>query len=271
MVLFLVSCMSPQGELDTLTPASWSGLSVKGESACAFDPLGDLTCWGPAAEYCTSLAVSEIAVGTHHTCGLDVDGRVHCGGNDSYSETVPPSVAMRQVVVGDYQSCGLDLLGEVHCWGWDRIATGLPPGPYSRLSLSSYQLCGLDLEGKIECAGSLSTCGDGAPPAGQYVSMDQSSCHGCALDKQGSVTCWNAEPDLVPPGTGWREIATGDGFTCALDDSADVYCFGPAAPEPMIEHPIYELDAGGQGLICGLDDAGMICWGPGAADADMPY
>ena len=270
MILLFVACMLPQGDLDTGTSAQWSGLSVKGESACAFSPDGELTCWGQAAEYSASLAVREIALGNNHSCGLNVDGRVHCAGNDSYGETEPPTTAMSQVAVGDYQSCGLDLQGEVHCWGWERIAIELPPGPYTRLSMSGYQLCGLDLQGQIRCAGSLSTCGDGVPPEGQYVAMDQSGCHGCALDEQGIVTCWNATPDLVPPGNGWLEIAAGDGFTCALDNADDVYCFGPAAPEPLIEHPIHELDAGSQHLLCGLDSDGMLCWGQGAVDAGMP-
>ena len=270
MLLLVIACMVPSGDYDSGTLASWSGLSVKGESACAFDPIGDLTCWGPAAEYSTSLAVRDISVGSNHSCGLDVDGRVHCAGHDSYGETEPPSVPLRQVVVGDYQSCGLDLQGEVHCWGWERVATELPGGPYTQLSMSGYQLCGMDLEGQIDCAGSLSNCGDGAPPEGQYVAMDQSGCHGCALDEQGSVSCWNADPELVPPGDGWLEIATGEGFTCALDQNANVHCFGPGAPESMLATPIHDLDAGNQGLICGLSESGMLCWGQGAADAGMP-
>ena len=267
MLFLLLACAVQPGQLDTGTSASWSGLSVKGQSACAFSPTGALSCWGPAAEYSSSLAVRAIAVGYRHSCGLDVDGRVRCAGLDSYGETEPPDVVMQQVVVGDYQSCGLDLQGQVHCWGWERVATELPGGPYAELSMSGYQLCGLDHQGQIDCAGSLSTCGDGVPPAGQYVAMDQSSCHGCALDEQGSVTCWNAGEDLIPPGDGWVEIAAGEGFTCALDQVGDVHCYGPAAPEAMLGTLLHDLDAGVQGLVCGLDDTGLVCWGRGAAEA----
>lgn len=270
LLLSLACALVPADTADTAAETSWSGLSVRGESACAFDPEGHLSCWGPVADYSDTLAVRDIAVGSNHSCGLDVDGRVHCAGHDSYGETDAPALPMAQVVVGDYQSCGLDLQGQVHCWGWERVAAELPAGPYTRLSMSGYQLCGLDRAGGIHCVGSLSTCGEGVPPEGVYVDLDQSGCHGCALDERGGVSCWNADESLVPPGQGWQEIATGDGFTCALDEDAHVQCFGPSAPEALLDHPLHDLDAGGQGLICGLDDQGVLCWGTGAAAAGMP-
>lgn len=271
MLLLFMACLVPPETTDSGATATWSGLSVKGQSACAFEPDGALLCWGPAAAYSESLAVKSIAVGNFHSCGLDTEGAVHCAGHDNYGESTPPTLAMRQVVVGDFHSCGLDLQGAVHCWGTDQVPSELPEGTYTQLSMAGYQLCGLDSDGALHCTDNSSlSCGNEPPPSGRYVDLDQSSCHGCALDQAGSVDCWNATPEMVPPGTGWLEIATGEGFTCALDSYSEVHCFGQAAPEPLRDHPMHDLDAGEHGLICGLDDQGMLCWGQSAEAAGMP-
>jgi alpha-tubulin suppressor-like RCC1 family protein len=52
-----------------------------------------------------------------HTCGVTVDGRVVCWGENQFGQTIEPSGPFQQVAAGGLHTCGLRSNGTVTCWG----------------------------------------------------------------------------------------------------------------------------------------------------------
>ena len=79
-----------------------------------------------------------VGTGRYHTCGLDLNGTVHCWGiddgtpgqyGDNGQVTDVPNTTFTQLFVGDLNNCGVLQSGNVVCWGLDgehNIVTGVP-------------------------------------------------------------------------------------------------------------------------------------------------
>lgn len=136
----------------TPTPAAralrFEMLAVGGLTICGLDQLAQANCWwsgtdgqlgdGRSGNGTYSFTPRPVAGGIRFTtlanrgssiCGLAVDGRAHCWGNNfrGYLGRIGPSAAVPVSVAGDHvftsissggsHTCGLDLRGEVWCWG----------------------------------------------------------------------------------------------------------------------------------------------------------
>jgi alpha-tubulin suppressor-like RCC1 family protein len=130
-------------------------LAVGQRHSCLVTDGGAVMCWGDntngqvgdpdAARFCNpetedcqlgitrvvgvSRAV-EVAVGAHHSCALDLDGRVTCWGSNQHTQlgdevpslisgpvVVPLPGKATQVVAGRGHSCAALMGGAVMCWG----------------------------------------------------------------------------------------------------------------------------------------------------------
>jgi alpha-tubulin suppressor-like RCC1 family protein len=117
---------------------------------CGLNAAGVASCWGrnwrgdlgghsPEASASSVAPVvgghrfRSLALGPNHTCGLTVDGRAYCWGNNFNSELgtgafreveefdEPTAVAgglyFRSVTTGDTHTCALTISGALYCWG----------------------------------------------------------------------------------------------------------------------------------------------------------
>lgn len=118
---------------------------------CALTASGTAYCWGSNGHgevgtgtaganipspvvAAAGVTFTQIAPSQHdYTCGVAVDGTVHCWGHndfaqlgrdtvsDNLAEVGPISSALTfdAVAVGGFHSCGLATDGSAHCWGWN--------------------------------------------------------------------------------------------------------------------------------------------------------
>lgn len=104
-------------------------------------------CVGHPVEVSGGIAFTSIAAGTHHTCGLDAQGRLYCWGSGTWGElgngrsgvanwtATPTPVAgelrFRAVTAGQFFTCAIATNDATYCWGNNQVGqlgAGLPPG-----------------------------------------------------------------------------------------------------------------------------------------------
>jgi alpha-tubulin suppressor-like RCC1 family protein/V8-like Glu-specific endopeptidase len=194
--------------------------------------------------------IADVALGSQHTCLLDVAGSVRCWGGDSFGQlgdgaTVRGSGASarhayplelgayaRAVVAGAFHSCAVLEGGDVRCWG---------SGNFGQLGLGERTNVG-DNEHPSE-----SPALHFASPVKQLVA---GATHTCALLGDGTVRCWgdNAFGQL---GLGTR-VNVGD------DEHAS------SAAAVQLPAAVVSLTAGQQHTCVLLEDGRVHCWGGNA-------
>ena len=196
------------------------------------------------------------------------NGPLPTNGNPKQSDTpvfVAAPLPLSHLSAGNGTVCGLDVNAKVWCWGQngdDRIADGTyrdQPQPaistfvdVVEVSINGAHMCAVDKRGAIRCAGfnRRGELGDGKrltqgtpqPVLGlaNVKSIVAGSNHNCALLGDGTVKCWgyggdgalglgNTESSAVPrkvPGIDTvTELSAGSNHTCALLTDT-MYCWG---------------------------------------------
>jgi len=237
------------GELQILEGFS-GGVSAGFDHSCAVTGNGGAKCWGynrygelgdgtttnrtwPVAVQSLPSEIRAIETGGGHTCAVAHGGDVYCwGGGGSgqlgdgtlESSLVPVSVKglptdVAAIAAGQSHSCALSKDGAVLCWGGNK---------YGQL-------------------GDGTTVNKRTPTTVQglssgVVAISVNYEHSCALADSGLVLCWGGNGsgqlgngttkdaltpsavDGLPPTI--TAIATGNSYTCALDDNGGAYCWG---------------------------------------------
>lgn len=238
------------------TPVDVSGLTTgviyvaAGEHhTCALTRNGAVRCWGynyngqlgdgtttnRSVSVASGLSTDVIVItaGGKHTCALTSIGGVKCWGYNFYgqlgdgtgtSSTAPVDVVgldmgVKYVDSGDEHSCAITDIGAVRCWGKNS------DGQLGD-DTTTYRKTPVNVIGLTESVASVA--------AGSY--------HSCALSNSGGIMCWgdNGSGQLgdgtlvdrhTPVGVmgfseGGLNVSAGDKHTCALTDSAELYCWG---------------------------------------------
>ncbi len=214
--------------------------------SCAL--VGDgVRCWGTGAgdgyslenSYSTpvipvglSSGVSDIAVGSTHSCALLNNGSVKCWGKNGAGElgdgttsdrTSPVSVVglpsdIKAISAGGSNTCALTLSGEVYCWGY--LQTASHPSSLTPVKIIS--------------------------SAARQISVGNV---GCALMNDGTVTCWGSN----------AEGKMGKGFYSEWDDVGMTHAFNPGSVNAL--NQVVSI-ASGQSAVCALKSNGSVmCWG----------
>jgi alpha-tubulin suppressor-like RCC1 family protein len=270
----------------TAAAAKAKKIATGASHACALLTSGNVKCWGdnsygqlgigdidyrgdhedemgdylPIVDLDAPDAVTQIAVGAHHSCALLYKGVVKCWGDNQYGQLglgdeeprgdVPgemgaalPAVwisqtqVATQIVAGGAHTCALLADGSVKCWGLNDSG---------QLGQGSHFNRGDDA---LEMGTYLS-----AVPLGNgrtAVQLAAGLSHTCARLDDGSVKCWgnnyfgqlgqgnqfNRGDDLYETGNFLSAIALGNGrtatsitagysHTCALLDNGTIKCWG---------------------------------------------
>jgi alpha-tubulin suppressor-like RCC1 family protein len=106
-----------------------SGQAGDAVAASACDPSAESCTVGPTRVPGVERAV-QVAVGAHHSCALDLDGRVICWGSNQHQQIgderayfisepvlVPLASKAAQIAIGRGHSCAMLESGAVYCWG----------------------------------------------------------------------------------------------------------------------------------------------------------
>ena len=236
--------------------APLASIAVGGDHSCALDRTGQAFCWGDQWDRAVGAydaggnvlepmpvrrapRLRSISGGLHHTCGVDVEGVVHCWGANvdgqagqrrrasayvSAPAEVPLPAAARSVSAGGEHSCALLGDGRVECWGRDReraldtrtaagssaqtAQTEMALRPVTQLSVGRRETCAVTVGGAVQCWGGVravrAAAHVAAPPAEPtpFTLVSAGAGHVCALAQRGAVWCWgdNAHGQLGIPG-----------------------------------------------------------------------
>ena len=213
-------------------------------------------------------ALSQLALGESHACGLREDGRAVCVG--IADEWARESAAFSAVSSGKDYACGLRDDGAVSCWGRSspHCETCAPEGAFAALSAGKRHACALDADGAATCWGWNDHGRATPPPGARFAAIAAGGAHSCGVAEFGNLICWGgnlhgqSEPNEGP----FSALALGANHTCALRTDGSAFCQGDdsrgqASPPPSVFAQI----AAGDRQTCGIaPDGGLECWGMNA-------
>lgn len=231
-------------------------------------------------EVTVSFELASISAGVSHACGLTVDGKAWCWGDNSKRQLgdqsnsdrelpveVQTTETFTQIVTGDRATCGLNMNGNAFCWG-------------------EAGMLGDDQGGDQSTPVPVAT-------SETFTMLDAQFTHVCGVTTTDAIMCWgngnegqlgdgnssntDAPVTVTQPGgvTGWKTVSVGEKHTCAVDDSDRLFCWGfndtyqlgdgttDGASEPVqitIGQTVGQL-ALAQNSSCALASMALYCWG----------
>jgi hypothetical protein len=251
-----------------LSPAQRCGACGDGVVDCAGEDA--LAC------SCDERRWTQIVAGDGVTCGVGgLNGAVSCWGDDNNTVTGFPGASWVQLALGDRHLCGVDVRGSVTCFGDnDRgqlFPTVLVGANVIALVAAGDAACALTVEldpgnnHNLYCWGAVPVgYVEGLVPEGRFEGVALGIGHLCVWGSEG-VACIgdDAQGQATPPPAlaDTQEVVAGLYYTCALSRGGEVRCWGRA---PLVANTPTERFSrlfGGFGAVCGLNDAGISCWG----------
>jgi len=106
----------------------------------------------------------------------------------------------------NYHLCAVTTGGSIRCWFSNAessiYALTPPEGAFEQVSVGDEHVCGLTAAGSVHCSGEFDegvSVIDG--PDSGIVSIDSGSRFSCALDESGRIACWGLDTwgGLQPP------------------------------------------------------------------------
>ena len=227
------------------------------------------------------LHFAEITAGYFHTCGLAVNARAYCWGQndlgtlgDGTHETrlsatpVFGNLPFKAIDSGAGHTCALTLTGAAWCWGQnDEGQAG--DGTFVPRSKPVAVLGGLT-----------------------FVSISAGHAHSCGVTADGGAYCWgdnshgqlgdarestnkSAVPVRVRSDETFEQVIAGYYETCGTTTSSETYCWGlntegqigdativdRREPARVVGTRTYAYVAPGDRFVCGLSNSTTWCWG----------
>jgi alpha-tubulin suppressor-like RCC1 family protein len=204
-----------------------SGCREDAESPTAPEPQPAL-----AAATSAALAFQQLSAGFSHNCGLTLDGRAYCWGQNQAGQlgdgttlqrltpvAVVGGLRFRQVSAGARHTCGLTPINRAYCWGQNQ-AGQLGDGTTT------------DHLKPVAVVGGLRFL---------QVSPSRNGDHTCGVATDSLAYCWGANdggqlgdgtmtsrltPVRVAGGLRFHQVTT-SGQTCGVTTSNRAYCWGP--------------------------------------------
>ncbi|KAG6433270.1 hypothetical protein SASPL_104878 [Salvia splendens] len=164
--------------------------------------------------------------------------------NSDLSSRIPENPQFRVISAGLRFSCGVNVENRVLCWGDDAISNSIQSElrNFSMLDIHVGEkfACGINVTGCIVCKGSNDTGQLNTSPfetARPFTAVAVGASHGCAIRKStGGVVCWGGKgkgqfSSKITDEISFESIVAGPDFTCGLTTSNfSVVCWGPGWP-----------------------------------------
>ena len=264
------------------------GVSVSGVRCWGDNTLGQLGS-GTLSSDSVPVAVSgnpaltQIAAGRAHSCGLTADGQAWCWGANSSGQLGDSSTigrsspvqvrggnTFRQLAAGLAHTCGLRTDGLVYCWG-------------------------SGANGRLGNNGTLAAIRPVAVAGGHlFTAVALGDAHSCGLRNDGVVLCWGLnqngrlgdgttadrlEPTPItnPSASAFTVVSAGGSHTCALTTAGTALCWGAGSsgqlgtgaataqqlvPGPITGSTLFDRLSAGFAHTCALQaDGTAYCWG----------
>ncbi|HOX47319.1 MAG TPA: hypothetical protein PK668_27245 [Myxococcota bacterium] len=239
--------------------------------ACRVGPRGRAACWG-RPELVRGLPAEELrqlAAGENHACGLKLDGMLECWGDDTYGQTLFPSLMpMTDLALGEAHGCSVRASsGAIVCWGAGRDRSGgahrgqasPPRGEFIRVAAAGLDTCGLRRDGVAICWGA--SYSDATTRIdGPFVEIALGNGFGCGLSPSGEVRCWGSMQGQ-PPAAGLSAVRAGYATACGIHADGRVTCWEGSLGDPPAELRFADISLG-RNYACGLTTEGAtVCWG----------
>ncbi|KAL1544755.1 non-specific serine/threonine protein kinase [Salvia divinorum] len=224
--------------------------------------------------------------------GSSADNAICWRQNSASSSHIPKNLQFRVISSGLLFSCGVNVENRVLCWGDDAISNSIQSElqNFSMLNIhvGDKFACGINVTGCIVCKGSNDSGQLNTSPfetAHPFSAVAVGTNHGCAIRKStGGVVCWGGSGNKqfsskITDKISFESIVAGPDFTCGLTTSNfSIVCWGPGWPNqyystgillplektlpgPCIDtacdcnvYPGSEILCSGNGHICGHCD-----------------
>ncbi len=232
-------------------------------------------------------AATQLALGRHHTCALDMTGAAHCWGGNLDGQASPAAGSYVGLVANETSTCGLDAAGQVTCWGHLFNAPYVDlntvvgwtiggSGAVDALYWIAADLCGATATHELYCVGPtasvlgsglLAIDGHGAVEHWATISPDGEFSGGLTMSGTSEMSC-EGQPDTRYPGdwSRWTGLAAIDGgyeHQCTLGTDGTLDCWGCTGGQ-VVTPPsgTFTAFASGDEHGCAVDSTGTVeCWG----------
>eukprot|EP00943_MAST-04B_sp_MAST-4B-sp1_P001486 g1486.t1 len=191
----------------------------------------------------SDLRFTSISPGAYHTCGVTVDGKLSCWGEQLHSKSIPPNSFCHRKESGMMYANAMfvdqKVLACTEKDGWKKT-------PYILSASSVSHSCAIESEdnsimcwgdnsgmqlGASNCNGTLldeteRTC---AVTYGPFIDVALGVQHTCGLFMDGTINCWGKgmQNTPSPPNILFKSMASGHRHVCGIArDEPRVYCWG---------------------------------------------
>lgn len=232
---------------------NWSLATGADYGSCGVTTAGKAYCWGYYWNYGhlgnglysggiylpkkfpSTTTWKKVSAGYSHFCGIDQADDLYCTGGDDYGEVgngsgdtnpyslptlVTGSHSWADVSAYHFTVCGITTAQDAYCWGQNT-------------------------KGEVGSGAATATYDDPVIVTGghKWLKIDVGLSHVCGIRTDNTAYCWGANnygqlgdgntnstnnnsPLAVSGGLTFKDITTGDHFTCGLTTSDEIYCWG---------------------------------------------
>jgi alpha-tubulin suppressor-like RCC1 family protein len=279
----------------------WQSIAPGGWHTCGVTTAGEALCWGyeralgiggsdTSSHFALEpvhggLTFRSVVSGGGHTCGLAQDNTGYCWGDHVFGVGATPDEPVLPLpVLGDLTygslaasaeggpTCGVTGAGDAYCWGgWNgegQMGIGSSDGnhhpdpelvvgglTFDKLSIGSEHTCGITTAGTAYCWG-----------GNRRWQLGTNTTEACMFG-----TSCSSSPIAVTGGVQFADIAAGSHFTCGIDTSGQLFCWGDIAPQDgFVDSTLVPMGTGlsftsltaGGYHVCGIaGDNVAYCWG----------